>query len=227
MDLPGYELAFDEPEQVRTLFERHAPYPAIAGYQSDRVHIADSPMDETSSPAEQAAFAWFRGNWAANGEPLVEGAGTILHNQQFFDAARTFFRHLKLRPTFIVLNVNAPMPAGPPHVDIPTFRGTTRDHYPLRFLKATGASGLFERWRVIQAGAITPLGAVSPSPIGLILDQLLPHHRALTFLGFTSVPFEMPVNPALANLVLPPAMSTKTQVPHGRSWRRPDAWLIG
>ena len=59
MDLPGYEPVFDEPEQVRALFKRHAPYPAIAGYQSDRVHIADSPIDETSSPAEQAAFPWF------------------------------------------------------------------------------------------------------------------------------------------------------------------------
>ena len=65
-----------------------------------------------------------------------------------------FFDTSKLRPTFIVLNVDALMPAGPPHVDIPTFRGTTRDHYPLRFLKAKGSSGLFERWRVIQACAV-------------------------------------------------------------------------
>jgi hypothetical protein len=63
---------------------------------------------------------WFRGNWATNGDPLVEGAEEILHNQRFIDAASAFFGTTKLRPTFIVANVNAPMPAGPPHVDIPT-----------------------------------------------------------------------------------------------------------
>jgi hypothetical protein len=47
------------------------------------------------------------------------------------------------------------MPAGPTHVDIPTFRGATRDQYPLPFLVAMGNSGLFENWRVVQAGALT------------------------------------------------------------------------
>jgi hypothetical protein len=148
------EPAFDDVEQVRALFERHAPYPAIAGYQIDEAHIADGPPGGTKSPAEQAAMPWFRGNWATNGESLVDGAEKILHNQRFIAAARTFFGTTKLRPTFIVVNVNAPMRAGPPHVDIPTFHGATRDQYPLRFLKAMGASGLFERWRVIQAGAV-------------------------------------------------------------------------
>ena len=47
------------------------------------------------------------------------------------------------------------MPAGPIHVDVPTFRGATREHYPLSWLIAMGRFGLFERWRVIQAGAIS------------------------------------------------------------------------
>jgi hypothetical protein len=50
----------------------------------------------------------------------------ILHNQRFIDGARKFFGTSKLRPAFIVVNVKAPMPAGQPHVDIPTFRGATR-----------------------------------------------------------------------------------------------------
>jgi hypothetical protein len=104
---------------------------------------------------EGANLPWFRGNWAANGEPLVAGAEKILHNQRFIAAARAFFGGRSVRPTFIVVNVNAPMPAGPTHVDIPTFRGATRDQYPLRFLVDMGLSGLFESWRVIQAGALT------------------------------------------------------------------------
>src|SRR5260370_20411181 len=47
------------------------------------------------------------------------------------------------------------MPAGATHVDFPPFHGATREQCPLRFLKAMGASGLFERWRIIQAGAIS------------------------------------------------------------------------
>jgi hypothetical protein len=46
------------------------------------------------------------------------------------------------------------MPAGPTHVDIPTFHGATREQYPLGFQVAMGKSGLFELWRVIQAGAV-------------------------------------------------------------------------
>lgn len=136
------EPAFDDPEFVRAMFERHAPYRTMTGYL---------PIESR----EGTCLPWFRGNWAANGEPLVEGADKILHNQRFIEAARAFFGGSAVRPTFIVANVNTPMPAGSTHVDVPTFHGATRDQYPLRFLVAMGLSGLFEIWRVIQAGAVT------------------------------------------------------------------------
>jgi len=136
------EPAFDDPEQVRAMFERHAPYRTMAGYLPIKSREGNS-------------LPWFRGNWAANGEPLVAGAEKILHNQRFIDAARAFFGGSTVRPTFIVVNVNAPMPAGSTHVDIPTFRGATRDQYLLPLLVEMGRSGLFESWRVIQAGALT------------------------------------------------------------------------
>ena len=47
------------------------------------------------------------------------------------------------------------MPAGPTHVDVPTFRGATREQYPLGWLIAMGRTGLFERWRIVQAGAVS------------------------------------------------------------------------
>jgi hypothetical protein len=135
------EPAFDDPEFIRAMFERNAPYQTMAGYL---------PLN-----SREANLPWFRGNWAANGESLVDGAEKILHNQRFIDAARAFFGGSTVHPTFIVVNVNAPMPAGETHVDVPTFRGATRDQYPLPFLVAMGQSGLFENWRVIQAGAVT------------------------------------------------------------------------
>jgi hypothetical protein len=136
------EPAFDDPGLVRAMFERHAPYRTMAGYL---------PLKSRGG----SALPWFRGNWAANGEPLVAGAEEILHSPRLIDAARAFFDGSAVRPTFIVINVNAPMPAGPTHVDIPTFRGATRDQYSLPFLVVMGDSGLFESWRVIQAGALT------------------------------------------------------------------------
>jgi hypothetical protein len=135
------EPAFDDPELIREMFVSNAPYRTMAGYL---------PIKSQ----EETRLAWFRGNWAANGEPLVAGAEKILHNQRFIDAACAFFGST-VRPTFIVVNVNAPMPAGNTHVDIPTFRGATRDQYPLAFLAVMGRSELFESWRVIQAGAVT------------------------------------------------------------------------
>jgi hypothetical protein len=59
------EPAFDDLRFVREMFERHAPYRTIAAY------IPRKP--------EQAAVPYFRGNWAVGGEPLVDGAETILH----------------------------------------------------------------------------------------------------------------------------------------------------
>ena len=165
------ERAFEHPEMVRALFERHAPYRTIAEY------IPRKP--------EQPAVPYFRGNWAVGGEPLVEGVETILHNHRFIDAARELFGGSTIRPTFIVVNLNAPMPAGPIHVDVPTFRGATREHYPLSWLIAMGRSGLFERWRVIQAGAVSwfydgPGGNFEYWPEGLdgpMLTEQPPFHN--------------------------------------------------
>jgi hypothetical protein len=143
------EPAFEDREAIRAMFARHAPYHAIAAY------IPDAVADDTAKPeAEQVVQAWFRGNWAASGEPLVEGAEAILHNKQFLEAAKTLFGTSSVFPEFVVVNVNAPMPAGMIHVDIPAFHGATRKQYPLAFLRVMGSSGLFEKWRVLQAGAV-------------------------------------------------------------------------
>jgi hypothetical protein len=142
--------AFDEPEQIRAMFERQAPYPAVAAYGLDVF------VDETKHPqSERSVLPWFRGNWALCGKPLVDGAEVILHNKKFLEAARAVFGTSRVYPEFVVVNVNAPMPAGPTHVDVPSFHGATREHYPLPFLVVMGSSGLFEAWRVIQAGAIS------------------------------------------------------------------------
>ena len=143
------EPAFEDREEIREMFARHAPYRAIAAYIPDAV-VADATKPE----ADQFVQPWFRGNWAAGGESLVEGAEAVLQNKQFLEAAKTVFGTSSVFPEFVVVNVNAPMPAGVIHVDVPAFHGATRKQYPLPFLRVMGSSGLFEKWRVIQAGAV-------------------------------------------------------------------------
>ena len=142
------EPAFEDRDAILRMFARHAPYRAIGAY------IPDVVVDATKPEAEQFVQPWFRGNWAAGGEPLVEGAEAILQNKQFLEAAKSLFGTSSVFPEFVVVNVNAPMPAGITHVDIPAFHGATRNQYPLPFLRVMGGSGLFEKWRVIQAGAV-------------------------------------------------------------------------
>jgi hypothetical protein len=142
------EPAFDDRKFVRTLFDRYAPYRAVAAY-------LPAGADDTAGPRPaDAAYPWFRETWALGGKALVDGADEILGNPHFLTAARALFPSARISPKLVVVNVNAPMPAGVPHFDVPVFRGATRENFPLRLLLAMGASRLFEPWRVIEAGAI-------------------------------------------------------------------------
>ena len=142
------EPAFDDRRFVRALFDRYAPYRAVAAY-------LPAGADDTAGPRPaDAAYPWFRETWALGGKALVDGADEILGNPHFLAAARALFPSARISPKLVVVNVNAPMPAGVPHVDVPVFRGATRENFALRLLMAMGASGLFEPWRVIEAGAI-------------------------------------------------------------------------
>jgi hypothetical protein len=142
------EPAFDDRTFVRALFDRYAPYRAAAAY------LPAGADDTAGSRPADAVYPWFRETWALGGKALVDGAGEILGNPRFLAAARTLFPCACIIPKLVVVNVNAPMPAGVPHVDVPAFRGATREKFALRLLMAMGASGLFEPWRVIEAGAI-------------------------------------------------------------------------
>lgn len=83
----------------------------------------------------------------------MDGAEVILHNPRLLRAASQLF-DAEVIPNTVAVNVTAPMPAGNIHVDVPSFRGADRDRYPMQLLQAMAASGLFEDWRVDEAGAV-------------------------------------------------------------------------
>jgi hypothetical protein len=160
------EPAFDNREQIRAMFERNAPYRALAAYAPEGV------KDETREEAKQPVLPWFRGDWALAGKPLVEGAEAILHNKSFLEAARAGFGTAPVYPEFVAVNINGPSPAGTTHIDNPSFYGATRVDYPLPFLRVMGSSGLFEPWRVVRASTLSwfyegPGGSFDYWPEGL------------------------------------------------------------
>jgi hypothetical protein len=148
MEAIQIEKAFDDSHLIRALVERHGPYRALASYLP-----ASAIRGERRQAAPGATLPWFRGTWAANGRSLVEGAAPILQNARFREAASRVFG-AEVIPSTIAVNVNGPMPASGIHVDVPGFRGISRDRYPLRLLQAMASSGLFESWRIVEAGAV-------------------------------------------------------------------------
>jgi hypothetical protein len=143
------EPAFADRQPIRAMFERFAPYRALAAYAPEGL------QDETHEEFKRPVLPWFRGDWALNGKPLVDGAALILHNKTFLDAAKTLFATSAVYPEFVVVNLNAPMPACHTHTDNPSFYGATRVDYPLPLLRVMGASGLFEPWRVVRASTLS------------------------------------------------------------------------
>ncbi len=137
------DKVFDDPDAIRRLVESNGPYRMMSSYLPKRAVSGQAP----------AVLPWFRGTWAAAGRPLVDGADAILHNPRLLHSATQLFE-AEVTPNTVVVNVNAPMPAGNIHVDLGSFRGADRDHYPLQLLQAMGASRLFEAWRTVEVGAV-------------------------------------------------------------------------
>jgi hypothetical protein len=143
------EPAFENREQIRSMFERNAPYRALAASAPEGI------KDERPEEAKQPVLPWFRGDWALDGKPLVDGAAAILYNKNFLEAAKVAFGTPLVFPEFVAVNINGPMPASTIHIDNPSFYGATRADYPLPFLRVMGSSGLFEPWRVVRASTLS------------------------------------------------------------------------
>ena len=124
--------AFDDPDAILAMVGRHGPYPSIASYLP--------PTATRGDAAAQAATAapWFRANWVVAGRALFEDARRSLATNGSSTPQRIVFDAVEVISTTVVVNVNAPMPAGAVHVDIPSFHGATRDTYPLALLQAMG-----------------------------------------------------------------------------------------
>lgn len=77
-----------------------------------------------------------------------------MHNPNWFAAAREAFGAEIIRPIHVTLNLNAPAPLGPPHIDQPAFRGFTDAQAPIWLLMAMSRSRLFLPWLVPVASGL-------------------------------------------------------------------------
>ncbi len=101
--------AFEDPDAVPDLVRRSAPFPLSA-----RVHKKDDNGDDVP---------FFRIFWAHTRQVRVAGAEPFFQNERFMAAARESFAAEVIEPSAIMINLSCPTVGGPPHRDLPYFRG--------------------------------------------------------------------------------------------------------
>lgn len=148
------EPAYPDPDAVVAVIRAVGEYWPLARYAA-----SPEEMVATGGDPNTAMYVppWFRRDFALFGEALVPGAGLILDNGRFVDAAhRVFGADAVVRPSTVYVNVMLPSVAPfVPHLDVPAFRGFTRADHPLWLMKVMIDAGLFEPWRIKLATAVS------------------------------------------------------------------------
>jgi hypothetical protein len=128
------ERVFDDPDHVLQLIHERAPYPTLAAYHGFR-----------NDTGEANEFPWFLTRFEDD---------RFIDIPSFIQAAREAFSAEFVRPTSCTLNLNAPMKIGPPHVDLPVFRGFASPEVPIWLLMSMSYSRLFHAWMVPVASGL-------------------------------------------------------------------------
>ena len=146
--------AFDRPDEVLTSIRAVDEWWPLARYAGSEKEVRATGGDPN---ATMFVPPWFRRDFALSGEALVPGADAILHNPHFVEGARAVFGdEVDVRPTTVYVNVMVPGPVPfIPHTDVPAFRGVTRDEHPVWLLHQMMDSGLFDRFRIRLATAVS------------------------------------------------------------------------
>jgi len=148
----------DNPESIRDMAMRNGPYfmPArylVSGASADSASD-NSNREEVEVPDYLIGPTW-RGDWAVEGRPLVEGVDRVLEHQGFAEAARAIYGAEVVVPEQVYVNLSTPMPGqGFSHTDIPEFIGIDRTNAPGWLLQAMGTSRLFEDVRITIVTAV-------------------------------------------------------------------------
>lgn len=137
---------------LERLFASSGPYWNQGRYLPGAGAASQMPNGATTT----IGVPWYRQDWALDATVLVPEAGAILHEPAFAEAATQVFGGSVVRPHTIYANVQLPAVGTDfGHTDVPEFRGVTRDRVPVALLHAMNRSGLFTRWQLDIATAVT------------------------------------------------------------------------
>jgi len=100
---------------------------------------------------------YFRETYAY-AEPVVDGIEPFLLHEGFIDAARRLYDRPVIRPAIVYANLLVPGQELAVHTDVPEFRGANRTRDPEWLLVVMHHSGLFDRWRMPIATAVSWFG---------------------------------------------------------------------
>ena len=128
------DRVFDDPDAVIGAIRDRAPYPTMAQFHG---------MAENLEAA--ARLPWFRTQFD---DPL------FMNNSRWLQAAQESFSATIVQPLKCLININGPMTAGPPHLDLPVYRGFKAPEVPVWLLIVMSYSGLFHPWLVPIASGL-------------------------------------------------------------------------
>ena len=148
------DAVLEDPALVERLLVANGPYWTIQRYVASPAELA-AVSRNADTQLRAGTLPWFRQDWAY-GKPLVAGVEPILENPRLIDAARKVFDARVVRPLIVYVNLMAPMRfAGEGHIDVPAFRGVDRTATPVWLLHQMGRCGLFARWQIDIATAVS------------------------------------------------------------------------
>jgi hypothetical protein len=101
---------------------------------------------------------YFRETYAYGDERFVDGVDVLLQSPALLDAARQLHGRPVIVPAIVYANILLPGQELAVHTDVPEFRGANRKVVPQWLLVVMRHSGLFERWRMPIATAVTYFG---------------------------------------------------------------------
>ena len=101
---------------------------------------------------------YFRETYAYGDDVFADGIDVLVHHVGLLDAARKIHRREVVVPAIVYANILLPGQELAVHTDVPEFRGANRRIVPQWLLVVMHHSGLFERWRMPIATAITYFG---------------------------------------------------------------------
>lgn len=98
---------------------------------------------------------YFRETYAYGEEVRAAGIEPFLHHEGFKEAARRIHGRPVIEPAIVYANLLLPGQELAVHTDVPEFRGANRKVMPQWLLVVMHHSGLFERWRMPIATAVS------------------------------------------------------------------------